>query len=141
MKLALEESVEGAFVRRNTVVEQLRADPARERPLGQGIGNRAREFVAARRWSQGSEEGELACVVHSLDASLFRSTHCGHRRAQEHSSTEVEEQLSQQHRKDPLGLEEYSEGVDERRDPGLVAAEEEVDRKRRIVVLAELRRG
>ena len=137
----LEESVEGASERRNMVAEQPRADPARERPWDQGIGNHGREFVAARRWSQGSEEGELACAVHSLAASSFRSAHCDHRRAREHKLTAEEEQLWQQCRTDPLGLEGCSEEVDERRDPGLAVAEEEVGHKPRIVVSAGLRRG
>jgi hypothetical protein len=81
------------------------------------------------------------CAVHSLDASWSRSTHCDHRKAQEHNLTAEEEQRSQQRRTDRLGLVECSEEVDERRDLGLVVAEEEVGRKPHIAVLVGLRRG
>ena len=140
VKPALEECVEVASETRNRVAEQLRADPEQERLSGQGIGNRDRGFVATQRWSLGSEEGELVCAVHSLDASLFRSTHCDHRRAQERNLTAEEEQRLRQRRTDPLGLEECGEDADESRDLGLVVAEE-VGRKLRTAVSAGLRHG
>ena len=108
----------------------------------QGIGNRARGFLAVQRWSQDSEEGESACAVRSLDASSFRSARCGHRRVQAHNLTvAAEQQWQQQRRMGPLGLEECNEEAGERRDLGLVVAEEEVGRKLRTAVSAVLRRG
>jgi hypothetical protein len=139
VKLWLEENVEDGSERRNTVAEQPRADPAQERLWGQGIGNRVREFVATQRWLRGLGGGELAYAVHSLDASSFRSTHCDHRKVQERTLTAAEEQLWQKRRMDPLGLEECSGEVDERKDLGRAAVEEEVGRKLRIAVSAELR--
>lgn len=141
MKPALEESVEAAPETRNTVAERLRAGLAREeRRWGQDSGNRAREFVVARKWSRDSEEGELACAVHSLDASSFRSTHCDHRKARGYNLTAGRQRRQRRRRMVPLGSEECSE-VDERRDPDPVVAEEEVGRKLHTVVSAELRRG
>jgi hypothetical protein len=134
VKLELEENVEGVPKRRNTVAEQPRAEPVQELMWGQGIGNRARGFEAAQRWSQDSGEGELVCAVHSLDASSFRSTHCDHRMVQKHNLTAVVGQRSQQRRMGPPGLEECSEEGGERRDPGLAVAEEEVGHKLRTAV-------
>ena len=113
----------------------------RERTSDQGIGNRARGFLGVQRRSQDSEEGESACAVRSLDVSSFRSARCDHRRGQAHNLTAAAEQQWQQRRMGPLGLEECNEEAGERRDLGLVEAEEEVGRKLRTAVSAVLRRG